>query len=60
MPTRHGHYCTLFMPLISQHSQKRLEGYSRLEWKLAVDRSHRMAAERSFINDRPAQGAEGG
>jgi TolB-like protein len=41
--------CALFIPLISQHSQERLEGYFRLEWKLAVDRSHRMAAERSFI-----------
>jgi TolB-like protein/Flp pilus assembly protein TadD len=43
------HDCALFMPLISQHSQERLEGYFRLEWKLAVDRSHRMAAERSFV-----------
>jgi TolB-like protein/tetratricopeptide (TPR) repeat protein len=43
------HDCALFIPLISQHSQERLEGYFRLEWKLAVDRSHRMAAERSFI-----------
>jgi TolB-like protein len=43
------HDCVLFIPLISQHSQERLEGYFRLEWKLAVDRSHRMAAERSFI-----------
>jgi hypothetical protein len=43
------HDCALFIPLISQHSQERLEGYFRLEWKLAVDRSHRMAAERPFI-----------
>src|SRR6516162_11247070 len=43
------HDCALFVPLISQHSQERLEGYFRLEWKLAADRSHRMAAERSFI-----------
>ena len=41
--------CALFIPLISQHSQERLEGYFRLEWKLAVDRSDHMAAERSFI-----------
>jgi TolB-like protein/Flp pilus assembly protein TadD len=41
--------CSLFIPLISEHSQERLEGYFRLEWKLAVDRSHRMAAERTFI-----------
>src|SRR6201987_1294122 len=43
------HDCALFIPLISQHSQVRLEGYFRLEWKLAVDRSNRMAAERLFI-----------
>src|SRR5215469_236570 len=43
------HDCALFVPLISQHSQERLEGYFRLEWKLAVDRSQRMAAERSFV-----------
>lgn len=41
--------CALFIPLISHHRRERLEGYFRLEWKLAVDRSHRMAAERSFI-----------
>ena len=43
------HDCVLFIPLISQHTQERLEGYFRLEWKLAVERSHRMAAERSFV-----------
>ena len=43
------HDCALFIPLISQHTQERLEGYFRLEWKLAVERSHRMAAERSFV-----------
>lgn len=37
--------CALFMPIISAHSQGRLEGEFRLEWKLAVDRSHLMAAE---------------
>jgi len=41
--------CALFMPIISAHSQQRLEGYFRLEWKLAVDRSHLMAAERPFL-----------
>src|SRR6516225_4041327 len=46
---RQIHDCALFIPLISQHSQERLEGYFRLEWKLTVDRSHRMAAERSFV-----------
>ena len=43
------HDCALFIPLISQHTQERLEGYFRLEWKLAVERSYRMAAERSFV-----------
>lgn len=41
--------CALFIPVISQHTQERLEGYFRLEWRLAVDRSQRMAAERTFI-----------
>ena len=47
---RHGiQNCTLFMPIISHHTQERLEGYFRLEWKLAVDRSHLMAIERTFL-----------
>jgi TolB-like protein/Tfp pilus assembly protein PilF len=41
--------CTLFLPVISQNTQERLEGYFRYEWKLAVDRAHLMATERSFI-----------
>ena len=40
------HDCALFIPLISDATQGRLEGYFRLEWKLAVDRSHLMAAEK--------------
>jgi TolB-like protein/cytochrome c-type biogenesis protein CcmH/NrfG len=43
------HDCALFMPIVSQHTQERLEGYFRLEWKLAVDRSHLMATERPFL-----------
>jgi hypothetical protein len=31
---------------VSQHSQERLEDYFRLEWKLAVDRSHLVGADR--------------
>src|ERR1700733_3348858 len=27
--------CTLCLPIISRHTQGRLEGYFRLEWKLA-------------------------
>jgi adenylate cyclase len=41
--------CTLFIPLISANSQARAEGYFRLEWKLAVDRSHLMAADKAFL-----------
>ena len=41
--------CALFLPVISANSTARSEGYFRLEWKLAVDRSHMMAAERTFI-----------
>jgi tetratricopeptide (TPR) repeat protein len=41
--------CALFIPVISAHTQTRLEGYFRLEWKLAEDRSHLMAKGKPFI-----------
>lgn len=41
--------CALFVPVISAHTQARPEGYFRLEWKLAVDRSHLMADDEPFI-----------
>ncbi|GAB5560695.1 MAG: hypothetical protein SynsKO_23420 [Synoicihabitans sp.] len=41
--------CTLFVPLISAQSNRRLEGYFRLEWKLAAERTHSMAAGVRFI-----------
>lgn len=41
--------CALFIPIISRHSHERSEGYFRLEWKLAVDRSHLMTANRAFL-----------
>ena len=41
--------CALFVPIISVNTASRLEGYFRLEWKLAVDRSHLMAAEKPFL-----------
>ncbi len=41
--------CALFVPLISSNTRARIEAYFRLEWKLAVDRSHLMAAERPFL-----------
>ena len=41
--------CALFIPIISANTSARAEGYFRLEWKLAVDRSHLMAAEKTFL-----------
>ena len=41
--------CALFVPVISANTQARLEGYFRLEWKLAEDRSHLMAKGKTFI-----------
>jgi tetratricopeptide (TPR) repeat protein len=41
--------CALFIPIISVNSHARAEGYFRLEWKLAVDRSHLIAADRAFL-----------
>jgi len=41
--------CALFVPIISVHTRARVEAYFRLEWKLAVDRSHLMAAEKPFL-----------
>jgi len=41
--------CALFVPVISASTQARLEGYFRLEWKLAADRSYQMADDRAFL-----------
>ena len=41
--------CALFVPVISGNTQSRSEGYFRLEWKLAVDRSHQMADDQAFL-----------
>jgi pimeloyl-ACP methyl ester carboxylesterase len=41
--------CRLFMPVISRHTQSRDEGYFRLEWKLAIERSHLMSRTRPFL-----------
>jgi TolB-like protein/cytochrome c-type biogenesis protein CcmH/NrfG len=41
--------CALFVPVISAHTQARLEGYFRLEWKLAAQRTHAMAEARAFL-----------
>jgi TolB-like protein/Tfp pilus assembly protein PilF len=41
--------CGLFVPIISRHTQERLEGYFRHEWKLAIERTHRMAEQMPFL-----------
>ena len=41
--------CALFIPVISGHTHDRAEGYFRLEWKLAVDRSHLITATKAFL-----------
>jgi TolB-like protein/Flp pilus assembly protein TadD len=41
--------CRLFVPIISAHSEARLEGYFRREWKLACDRTDDMASEVAFL-----------
>src|SRR5579872_6711347 len=41
--------CALFIPVISENSHARVEGYFRLEWKLAVDRSHLIAPDQPFL-----------
>ncbi len=41
--------CALFIPLISANSEARHEGYFRLEWDLADQRSHMIVRGRAFI-----------
>src|ERR1043166_4104376 len=41
--------CALFIPIISAHSQARLEGYFRREWKFAVERKRDIADELAFL-----------
>ena len=41
--------CALFVPLISANSEARHEGYFRLEWDLADQRSHMIARGRPFL-----------
>jgi TolB-like protein/Tfp pilus assembly protein PilF len=41
--------CALFIPVISRTTHDRREGYFRLEWKLAVDRSHLMDSGMAFL-----------
>ena len=41
--------CALFMPIISHTTHDRHEGYFRLEWKLAIDRSDLIDANWAFL-----------
>ena len=41
--------CALFLPVISAATQARLEGYFRIEWKLAARRTHAMATAKAFL-----------
>ncbi len=41
--------CALFVPIISASTNARSEGYFRLEWRLAVERSHLMADDQAFL-----------
>jgi TolB-like protein len=45
----HINGCALFLPVISATTQARREGYFRLEWKLAEDRSHLIAKGTPFL-----------
>jgi TolB-like protein/Flp pilus assembly protein TadD len=41
--------CALFLAIISANTQARGEGYFRREWKLAIERTHDMAAGIPFL-----------
>ncbi len=41
--------CALFVPIVSAHTQERLEGYFRLEWHLAERRMQHMHEEAAFL-----------
>jgi TolB-like protein/Flp pilus assembly protein TadD len=43
------HDCALFIPIISSNTASRHEGYFRLEWDLADQRTHMIARNRAFI-----------
>jgi TolB-like protein len=46
---REIHDCALFIPVISTNTASRHEGYFRLEWDLADQRTHMLARNRAFI-----------
>ena len=41
--------CALFAPIISANTQSRREGYFRIEWKLAAQRTHAIADGTPFL-----------
>ena len=41
--------CALFVPIVSQQTEERAEGYFRREWKIAIDRTQDMGSSRAFI-----------
>src|SRR5436305_899963 len=41
--------CALFVPVISAATQARREGYFRLEWRLAAQRTHMMSEQVAFL-----------
>lgn len=41
--------CALFVPIISASTEARGEGYFRLEWRLAVERSNQMADDQAYL-----------
>jgi TolB-like protein/Tfp pilus assembly protein PilF len=41
--------CALFVPLISANTQARREGYFRLEWRIAAQRTHMMSESIAFL-----------
>ena len=45
----HIRSCALFIPIISSHTQSRLEGYFRREWRFAIERMRDMAEQRAFL-----------
>jgi len=46
---REIHECALFIPVISANTASRHEGYFRLEWDLADQRTRRIARSRVFV-----------
>jgi TolB-like protein/Tfp pilus assembly protein PilF len=41
--------CALFVPIVSANTQARGEGYFRIEWRLAAQRTHAMADDETFL-----------